>query len=388
MFLQIRNNAVHFSKNYSLRTRNSHFPFPLLSLVQFYSKSRVEKQISPAIFELLLHKHNFCPEAASQVATCLTLTRLKTLEKFDSTLSFFKESGFSNSQLEKMLKYRPTLLSANPDKVIKPKIKLFQDLNFSAQDIAEIITNDPDIMYRSLNNRVVPSLLVLKELLGSSLEVAKVLKISGWFLKSDIGKTMAPNIEFLKNCGIAVEQISWLMYTYPRCLLCKPKSMIKFVGRVDEMGISRSSKMFIHAIRVLSSMTDETWEQKLKAFKNLGFTDEDIVETFRKAPQVFSVSEEKMKKLKEILIASGKYDFSCVISHPTSLICSVENKYKPRLQVLGVLESRNLIKEWPSFPGLYKMPDESFVKKYVRPYLREVGDLHKVGSSFCGKNGL
>ncbi|EYU23811.1 hypothetical protein MIMGU_mgv1a013682mg [Erythranthe guttata] len=213
-------------------------------------------------------------------------------------------------------------------------------------------------MYRSLNNRVVPSLLVLKELLGSSLEVAKVLKISGWFLKSDIGKTMAPNIEFLKNCGIAVEQISWLMYTYPRCLLCKPKSMIKFVGR------------------------------KLKAFKNLGFSDEDIVETFRKAPQVFSVSEEKMKKLKEILIASGKYDFSCVISHPTSLICSVENKYKPRLQVLGVLESRNLIKEWPSFPGLYKMPDESFVKKYVRPYLREVGDLHKVGSSFCGKNGL
>ncbi|EYU36513.1 hypothetical protein MIMGU_mgv11b018711mg [Erythranthe guttata] len=283
MFLQIRNNIVHFSKNYSLRTRNSHFPFPLLSLVQFYSKSRVEKQRSPAIFELLLHKHNFCPEAASQVATCLTLTRLKTLEKFDSTLSFFKESGFSNPQLEKMLKYRPTLLSANPD---------------------------------------------------------------------------------------------------------KPKSMIKFVGRVDEMGINRSSKMFIHAIRVLSSMTDETWEQKLKAFKNLGFSDEDIVETFRKAPQVFSMSEEKMKKLKEILIASGKYDFSCVISHPTSLICSVENKYKPRLQVLGVLESRNLINNWPSFSALYKMPDESFVKKYVGPYLSEVGDLHKVESSFCAKNGL
>ncbi|KAL0366414.1 UNVERIFIED_CONTAM: hypothetical protein Sradi_3531500 [Sesamum radiatum] len=303
---------VYFSKNNSLLLCKSHVSFSLPTLQFFSTSAEKQRTTTTAISDLLLHKHHFSPEAASHVSSALT--RLKNLEKYDSMLSFLKDSGFSNAQLEKILKYKPALLSANADIVIKPKIKVFQDLGFSAKDTAEIITNDPDILYRSLNNRVIPSLSLLKAFFGSSVEVAKVLRISGWFLKYDVGKTMVPNVEFLKSCGIAMAQISWLMYNFPRALLSKPERLRTFVDRIDEMGIRRSSKMFIHAIRVLGSMTIESWEQKLKAFQNIGFSKDDIVATFRKSPQVFAVSEAKLKNLKKVLRASGKYDVLCSLT--------------------------------------------------------------------------
>ncbi|KAK4434190.1 hypothetical protein Salat_0581700 [Sesamum alatum] len=383
MFIHMRKYLVYFSKNNSLSVFKSHVSFSLPTLQFFSTSAEKQRTTSTAFSDFLLHKHNFSPEAASQVASALP--RLRNLEEYDSILSFLKDSGFSSAQLEKILKYRPGLLSANADKVIKPKIKIFQESGFSAEDTADIITNDPDILYRSLNNRVIPSLSLLKDLLGSSVEVAKLLRISGWFLKYDVGKTMVPNVEFLKSCGIAMDSINWLMYNFPLALLNKPERLREFVDRIDEVGISRSSKMFIHAIRVRSSMTTKTWEQKLKAFQNVGFSEDDIVAAFRKAPQVFVVSEAKLKELKRVLLASGKYDVLCIINHPTSLICSIEKRYKPRLQMLGILESRNLIKDWPSFSALYKMSDEAFFKKYVGPYLNEVGHLSLVKGSFSVK---
>ncbi|KAK6130711.1 hypothetical protein DH2020_035565 [Rehmannia glutinosa] len=381
MFMHMRKTFVCFSNNNYLSFCKSNVSFSLFRLQFFSTSSEKQHLASPTLSELLLHKHHFCPQAASQVAAALT--QPNSPEKYDSILSFLKETGFSNTQLEKLLKCRPRLLLANLEKTIKPKIKIFQDFGFSANDIADIITNDPYILCCSLNNRVIPSLSVLTGLLGSGVEVTKVLKISGWFLKYDIEKTLVPNFEYLKNCGVAVEQISWLMYNFPRALCSKPESMMRFVEIIDEMGIDRSSKMFIHALRVLCSMTNGTWEQKLRAFRNLGFSKDDIAAAFRKAPQVFITSEQKMKKLNDVLVATGKYDILCIINHPRSLICSIEKRYKPRLQVLGILESKNLIEDWPSFPELYNTPDKKFFKKYVGPYLNEVGDLCMVKSSFC-----
>ncbi|KAL2515107.1 Mitochondrial transcription termination factor family protein [Forsythia ovata] len=273
---------------------------------------------------------------------------MKNPENSDSIISFLKENGFSKSQLERVVKTNPHLFSASLEKTIKPKIKIFQDLGFSANDIVEIISNAPTFLHRSADNRVTPSLSVLKSLFGSSLEVAKVLKRSGWFLMNHLEKTMVPNIEIFKSLGVGMEQIIKHIYNFPRFLLYIPNDMKKIVKKVDEMGTCRSSKMFIHVVRVVSSMKDENWELKLKHFSNLGFLEDDIFKMFKKAPLMFSVSQRKLKNVKEFLLATGKYDISCIVSHPMPFLCSLEKKIKPRMQVLGILEIRNLIGKWPS----------------------------------------
>ncbi|KAI3460018.1 hypothetical protein Pfo_016681 [Paulownia fortunei] len=351
-----------------------------VSFCLYFSTSREKQPPSTAtVSEFLMQKYNFHPQSASQVAS--VLASRKNPQKSNSLLSFLIESGFSVTQLEKILKSWPELLSANLEKIIKPKIKIFQEFGFSANEIVDIISKEPSILHSSANKRVIPSLSVLKGLLGSTAEVAKFLKISGWYLKSDLDKTLVPNINLLKSCGIAMEKIIWLMYYFPRFLLQKPENMKKFVEKADQMGADRSSKMFIHSVRVVSSMNNETWELKMKTFRNLGFSEDDILKVFRMQPLVFAISKEKIKKVKEVLLATGKYDMSCIVNNPTSLTRSIEKRYKPRFQVLGILEGKNLITNWPSFSMVYKMTDKKFFEKFVSPYFNEVGEIYMTKSA-------
>ena len=148
---------------------------------------------------------------------------------------------------------------------------------------------------------------------------------------------------------------------------------MKFVKRVDELGMDRRSKGFLNAIRSISSMTVENWELKLELFRSLGFSEDDIVSVFRKAPQVFAVSERKIKESTRVLCGFGKSDISLIVCHPDLLNLSVENRLKPRLRVVEILESKNLLRKMPSLTTVCKMSHKRFFEKFVLPYSNEVG---------------
>ncbi|KAL6320694.1 hypothetical protein AAG906_008694 [Vitis piasezkii] len=113
--------------------------------------------------DYLIKRHQFSQETALTAASVITYS--KKPEKSDSILAFLKESGFSQTHLEKTVKRVPRVLSANLDKTIKPKIKIFQDLGCTPTDIAYIISqphgcdlprfNATDLMERSRNRRIV-----------------------------------------------------------------------------------------------------------------------------------------------------------------------------------------------------------------------------------------
>lgn len=359
----------------SLRSNSQLHKPPLCYSIQafFYSSSRPrssKSKSSIAVAEYLINQHQFSPEAALKASSILSC--LKAPQQSDLVLSFLKESGFSKSHIEEVVKRVPTVLLANLENTIKPKIKIFRDLCFSPTDIADIISADPWILTRSADNRLVPSILVLKSIMGTNDNVARVLKISGWFLKHDLEKTMLPNIEFMKSCGISSSQIIKYVFNFPRFFLHKPKSIMDYVKRVDELGFDRKSKMFLPAIRTLSAMTMENWELKLKVFLSLGFTEDDILAVFRRVPQVFAISERKIRGVTEVVLSHGNLDISFVVNHPELLICSVERRLKPRLDVLKTLEKKNLLSKKPMLTTLFKISDKQFSKKYVVPYIKEL----------------
>ncbi|KAF5450074.1 hypothetical protein F2P56_030453 [Juglans regia] len=263
--------------------------------VLYFSSSKPKKSTSTVtVLDYLINQHQFSPEAALKASS--TFTYLRNPEKADSVLLFFKESGFSQTHIEQVVKRIPKVLSAKLAVSIKPKIKIFQDLGFAPDDIAEIVCRDPWILYRG--NQIEPSILVLKSILDSNEDIVRVLKSSGWFLNHDLDKTMMPNIEFLKRCEISSSQIVKYLFNFPRFFLHKPESIQAFVKTVDGMGFNRKSKMFLSAIRTVSSMSEENWELKLELFRSLGFSEKDILDVFRRVPHVFAVSKKKIKEVK------------------------------------------------------------------------------------------
>ncbi|KAL7127775.1 hypothetical protein ABFS83_14G273900 [Erythranthe nasuta] len=328
----------------------------------------------PTVPEMLMRKHNFSPAAASQAAP--VLARMRNPNKSESAITFLKENGFSKTQVDNIVKIWPQFLSANLEKTIKPKINIFQDSGFSANDAVAIISNDPRILRQSLKNRIIPCLSTLKGLLGSNFEVARLLKNCGWFLETNLDNNLIQNVEFLKNYGLPLEQITWSMHYFPMILLRKPETVRKFVYKAEKMGVRKSSRMFIHAVRLFSSMSEETLELKLRTFHALGFSEDDIAATFRSVPLVFGVSEKKIKEVKDVLFATGKYKMSCIVKNPVSFMYSVEKRYKPRFKVLEILESEGLIEKWPCLAVLCRMSGKKFYEKFVGPYLDRVGDVY------------
>lgn len=345
-----------------------------LSVLNF-STSRDSKPLNtPSVYELLVHKHKLSPVLASRVASVLPLLKP---EKCDSILLYFKEIGITKSQIERAVNYKPTLFSVDPDRIMKPKIRIFQDMEFSVKDIAYIISKEPGILHASANKKISRGLVVLRDVLGSKEEVVKVLRKCGWLLMTDLETNMVPNIKFLNSCGIDMGQIAVLCNSFTRVLLYKPESLKKCVDKVEEMGVDRSSRMFVYAVGAYGSMKNGTWELKLQAFRNtLQLSENDILRIVKQNPLVLTVSEDKIKKVKEFLLATGKYDTSCIVKHPKSLMYSIEQRYNPRFEILGILEKRHLIKRWPSLAVMYQMTDDMFYKKFVCPYLNEVGDVY------------
>ncbi|XP_059629846.1 transcription termination factor MTERF6, chloroplastic/mitochondrial-like [Cornus florida] len=361
----------------SLSLNNSSYlnktPISLFSLL-FSSSSPKSPN---AVADYLIERHKISPETASKISSSPRSPSLKRPEKIDSILSFLEESGFSDTNLERVIKHAPHLLSANLELSIKPKFKFFQELGISSSDIVKIVSSDPLLLTRSVDSRLAPSILALKSVLGSNMDdVSRVLKRSGQFSRYDLAKTMIPNIEFImKSCGMSSTQITQYVYKWPRLFMYKPTQMREYVKRVDEMGIDRKSKMFVPGIQAIRSMSIENWELKLEIFKSLGFSEDDILSVFRRAPLVFSLSERKINEKTRLLLSTGKCDISYVVNYPTLLTYIVENRLKPRLRVMDVLESRNLLLQKLSLVTVCKMPDKKFFEKYVVPHSNEVGEL-------------
>lgn len=336
----------------------------------FYSRnlsswSETQPGINHEISNILVHKHNFAPEFASRVAS--KLTHVKNPENAGLVLSFLKESGFSDSRLEKMVKYTPRFVSASLEDRIKPKIKFFQEMGLSSDDIVKTISGHPGILELSLKNNIIPSLSLLKRLLGSDHEAARVIRMAPRILPTNLENTVLRNVEFMKSCGVPMERIRIILTSFPSSFLLKPEVVRKSAEKAEEMGINASSNSFIYAVPTIASMSSETLELKLEAFRSLGFSDSDIMIMFRNSPQVFAVSMEKIKKITELLLDTRKYTISSIVMYPKSLQSSIEKRYMPRLQILGVLESRNLIKEWPSLATVSVLSDDKFFKKFISP---------------------
>lgn len=150
-----------------------------------------------------------------------------------------------------------------------------------------------------------------------------------------------------------------------------------FVQRVDNMGFDRKSKMFLPAIRTISSMRMESWERKLKLVRCLGFGEGDILLMFRTVPQAFAMSERKIQGVTEMLLSRGDMDISFIVQNPSLFLCSIEGSLKPRLRVYDILKSKNLLPKRTSLASICKMSKSKFLDKYVLPYheLRELSIL-------------
>ncbi|XP_057797804.1 uncharacterized protein LOC131013697 [Salvia miltiorrhiza] len=350
---------------------NAHF-FPSF---HFFSTWTVKKLIpNPEIYDLLLNKHQFPPDLASLASSCLPKSCSPITA--DSVVSFLKENSFTVTQLQKVVTCHHSRILGFTIESMNFKFNVFQNLGLSPKEIAKVVSENPVILHSSYENRIIPKLSTLKCLLGSDHDLARLLKRCSWFLLVDLEKTLMPNMEILKSCSIPMERILHFLHLRPRCFLVKPDIMRKSVVRAIEFGVPWTSGVFIQALNLFTYMSEGMWEVKVQTLRDLGLSDDDILTIFWKQPLVFSQSGKKMKNVTELLLATGKYDASSIVTCPVALMCSTKKRLEPRLQILRLLESRSLIEKWPALSTVAILTEDRFFDRLVKPYCDELGKEH------------
>ncbi|MBA0866924.1 hypothetical protein Goshw_025710 [Gossypium schwendimanii] len=122
------------------------------------------------------------------------------------------------------------------------------------------------------------------------------------------------------------------------------------------MGFNPPSMSFVLAVTVLNFMPKSSWDRKLDVYKKWGWSENEVIEAFRKNPSYMIVSEEKTVRRMDFLVKGMGFHLG---------YC----------QAPAYLLSKGLVKKELSVQALFEASEKSFIDKLVNRYK---GDAHEL----------
>ncbi|XP_055801635.1 transcription termination factor MTERF5, chloroplastic-like [Solanum dulcamara] len=377
-----RSLSTHLHHLYSLPTGPfSSFRISLSSLSQVITKRSAQNahQENPVLLNYLINKLDFPKPKALAISNRLHWVR--SVEKPELTVNFFKSIGFTDPQIQSAVYNAPQILAADIEKILKPKIQLLQELGITSSDLGRLVSTKAVILLtRSLDRILKPSIEVLNKVLIKGPDNGdwfRVLRRCDWVIYGPPHLRLVPNISYLQSVGIVGSQLSSLLKRQPH-LFAMPESRLKqLVSELMDIGFSTDSRMLVHGLHTLSSMSQESMSRKLLLLQSSGLSKSECMVMFRRAPALFRVSEKKIRLGLEFFLEKVKLKNSTLVQYPTLLMFSMEERVIPRYQVFQLIKSKKLMKKDPHFYDVMRVTEQVFLEKYVSRFTENAEELLK-----------
>ncbi|KAL5551006.1 hypothetical protein UlMin_001182 [Ulmus minor] len=317
----------------------------------------------------------FSPENALFVSERI---KTKTLKKPEAVLRLFREYGFSETHISKILRSRPRFLLADAEKTFLPKFEFLHSIGISNPDIVLVTTRNPTLLEVSLENSIVPFYDVLK----SELPAQKVAKgLSTWRLfGKEALSNFGPNISTLKEVGVPNSSIVYLLVSSHAGTIVQQntETFKENVAKVISMGFNPSLMTFSNALQVISLLSKSRWEEKWKLYKKCGWTEDEILLAFRKSPLIMVLKEKNVVTKMSFFVNKMGLQPSDVARTPEVLKYSLGNRIIPRCSVIQVLLSKGLIKKKVPLSTILYSTDKYILETFVLKYQQEIPQLSSI----------
>ncbi|KAJ0035665.1 hypothetical protein Pint_24566 [Pistacia integerrima] len=181
----------------------------------------------------------------------------------------------------------------------------------------------------------------LSNLLQSSEKAINAIKGSPCILDLDLQKWIAPK-------GSRFEEV---------------------VDLVKEMGINPKRSQFVIAVYIMLLLPKSKWDKKIDVYRRWGWSEEEILTTFRKNPWFMITSVDKIMRMMDHFVNKMGWEPSIILKQSNLLSLSLEKRIVPRGSVLQYLSSKGLLKNNPYNPVTsFKLPEETFLQRFVNCY--------------------
>ncbi|KAL5551007.1 hypothetical protein UlMin_001183 [Ulmus minor] len=306
--------------------------------------------------------------------------KIKTLEKSEAVLRLFREYGFSETHISKIVRYYPPMLLADAEKTFLPKFEFLHSIGISRPDLVLVITRNPKLLSHSLEKTIVPFYEVIK----SELPVQKVAKVFGRSSWSIFGKeaqsNIGPNLSTLKEVGLPNSSIVYLLVSFhvSTILQQNTETFKENVAKVISMGFNPSLVSFSNALQVISTLSKSKWEEKMELYRKCGWTEDETLLAFQKCPLNMLLAEKNVVAKMSFFVNKMGFQPSDVARNPEVLKYSLRNRIIPRCSVVHVLLSKGLIKKKFLLSTILFTAKKYFVNTFVVKYQQEIPQLSSI----------
>ncbi|XP_074307403.1 transcription termination factor MTERF8, chloroplastic-like [Silene latifolia] len=333
----------------------------------------------------LVNSLGFSDEQALSTSTKIRFNNANDFESSgnvnaDSVVGFFKQHGFDDTRIIKLVSCYPRILSANVDKTLKPKFKLLQDQGFSGSNLVTLILSTPSFLDRHMDHVIHD----LRSILVSNENLLKFFNRVQFTMTTSALVNLNSNIALLNNeYGVDFGLIRNGIVAHTRAYLRDTELFRNILVRVEEeLGIPRNSGMFLYGMYLLCKSSKEMIELKSQLLKSFGWTEYDVSELMRRNPHVFVLSEENMKKKLGYLMTELGYKPDFLVAHSALFTYSLEKRMEPRRRVLLVLKEKGLLDY--SFYSAISQTETQFLKILIEPFKKDVPGLLELYQSNKG----
>lgn len=326
----------------------------------------------------LMKSLNFSRSRALVVSNRSSRATSNSLENSRAVIEYFQKLGFSDAQIRSSVIVCPQILFADIGKTLKPKLDFLQGLGLVGADLGSYISKSASVLSVSLDKRLVPNVHILKGVLFNdedNRDLIVVLRRCKWIVSKDPESVLMRNIAFLESHGVTGCQQRMLLKRQPSLFVAKESRLNGLVSRVLKMGFSLNSGMLAYALYSVSCISVKTVGKKVKLFRDFGFSEENIILMFRRAPTLLRVSEEKLKFGIDFFLNVMKCKRILIVGRPSCLMHSMEDRVVARFRVLQVVKLKGLMKKDPSFVAMVELNEEAFIERFISRFRDDTEQL-------------
>ncbi|QCE13250.1 uncharacterized protein LOC114162639 [Vigna unguiculata] len=342
-------------------------PFPSTLSLKLFSLTSQQHSFTVSY---LIDTLGFSPQTALKASQRVSFD---TPQKPDSVIAFFNKNGFTQAHINNIVKRLPNILACNADKRLSPKFQFLLSKGASASDIVRLVNRCPRILGSSLKNNVIPSFELVKRFLQSDQKTIDCVFGNRPFLQYSVG---AQNVDMLLDVGVKDSGIGYLFGRRPSILLST--NLSEAIDEVMEMGFDTSKITFAIALHAKRVVSKSRWDAKVDAFKMWGWSEEMVIDSFRKHPLLMLTSKDKINEIMRFWVVELGWDPLALAKMPKIFGFSLERRIVPRCLVVRYLLVKGLREKSANLSTPFDVSEELFLKNYVMRFKEEASQLLKL----------
>ncbi|CAL9102677.1 unnamed protein product [Musa textilis] len=277
-------------------------------------------------------------------------------------IEFFKQCGWRDAQVMKLMRMQPRYLRADVETVLKPRMRSLQDMGFSDTEIVQLVSSCPSLLsYRDIQ----PRINFWRSLLGSNERLIRASRRGTSLLTASLSRKIVPNMSILKECGISKQCITELVARVPRFFYQTNKCINESIKHVEELGVSRGCKMFPYALITIVSLSRSKFDATFATLISFGWSHPDCVAAFRRCPSIWCYSQKNLSDKMTFLMKEAGCELTYIVRRPVLLTYSLEKRVRPRYEVVNFLEQNKLLDEGHDLLNVVTPTEEKFRKKFL-----------------------